>query len=69
MFTLTRCVLGPLDLVIGCLALAEDWTERVPLDQLFREAVSRLGLCISGMGESLGSPGSAAGCLSCWEVL
>ena len=47
MFTLTRCVLGPLDWVIGCLALAEDWTERVPLDQLFREAVIRVGLCIT----------------------
>ena len=31
---------------IGCLALAVDWTERVPLDQLLREAVSRVGLCI-----------------------
>ena len=39
------------DWVIGCLVLAEDWTERVPLDQRFREAVSRVGLCITGMGE------------------
>ena len=39
------------DWVTGCLALAEDWTERVPLDQLFREAVSRVGLCITWMGE------------------
>ena len=37
--------------LLGCLALAEDWTERVPLDQLFREAVSRVGLCITWMGE------------------
>ena len=52
MFTLTRCVLGPLQIgsyrVFG---LAEDWTERVLLDQLFTEAVSTVGLCITGMGE------------------
>ena len=45
------CARATSDWVIGCLALAEDWTERVPLDQLFREAVIRVGLCITWMGE------------------
>ena len=42
MFILTKmCARATSDWVIGCLALAEDRTERVPLDQLFREAVIR----------------------------
>ena len=44
------CARATSDWVIGCLALAEDWTERVPLYQLSREAVNRVGLCIAGMG-------------------
>ena len=52
MFILTKmCARATSDWVIGCLALAEDWTERVPLDQLFREAEIRVGLCITWMGE------------------
>ena len=42
------CARATSDWVVGCLALAEDWTERVPLDQLFREAVSRVGPCKMG---------------------
>ena len=45
------CARATSDWVIGCLAVAEDWTERVPLDLLFREAVIRVGLCITWMGE------------------
>ena len=45
------CARATSDWVIGCLAIAEDWTERVPLDQLFREAEIRVGLCITWMGE------------------
>ena len=49
MFTLTRCAMATSNWVIGCVALAENWTERVHLDQLL--AVGRIGLCIIGMGE------------------
>ena len=45
------CARAASDWVIGCLAVAEDWTERVPLDQLFREAVIRVGLYFTWMGE------------------
>ena len=45
------CARATSDWVIGCLTVAEDWTETVPLDQLFRESVSRVGLCITGMGK------------------
>ena len=45
------CARATSDWVLGCLALAEDWTERVLRGQLFREASSRVGLHIIGMGE------------------
>ena len=38
------CARATSDWVIGCLALAVDWTERVWLDQLFRLTVKRVGL-------------------------
>ena len=45
------CARATSDWVIGCLALAEDWTERALLDQLFREDANKVGLCITGKGE------------------